>query len=118
MLTPILPRKSLSSYVKVASSLVMAACFTSPAQASTAQVCDAVEKLARSVAFNRQAGTPMMRMVQIADEAKKDAVIRDLAIDMVTSAYSSPVYQTPDSKINFVVSFGERWAMICVQALR
>lgn len=118
MLTPILPRKSLLSYAKIASSLVMAACFVSPSQASTVALCDSIEGLARTVAVNRQSGIPMMSMIKIADDYKKNPAIRDIAISMVTDAYSRPVYHSPEAKANFVVRFGEVWALACVKEFR
>lgn len=118
MLTHILPRKPLLIYAKIASSLVMAACFVSPSQASTADLCGSIEELARSAAVNRQLGTPMMRMIKVADDYKKTPAIRDVVISMVIDAYSRPVYHSPEAKANFVVHFGEVWALACVKAFR
>lgn len=118
MLTPILPRKSLLSYAKIASSLVMAACFVSPAQASTAALCDSIEGLARKTAFHRQAGIPIMHMIKIADDYKKNPAIRDVFIGVVIDAYSRPVYHSPEAKVDFVVHFGEVWALACVKEFR
>lgn len=118
MLTPILPRKPLLSYAKIASSLVMAACFVAPSQASTADLCDAIDELARTVAFNRQTDIPMMRMIKIADDYTETPAIRDLIVGVVIDAYSRPVYHSTEEKANFVVRFGEEWALACVKEFR
>ena len=78
------------------------------AEVPMSEFCPKIAQLSRSVMTARQAGVPMRKVMEIAENP--------VTVSMVTEAYGQSVYNTPEIKERVIQDFEDQGYMKCVKS--
>lgn len=81
------------------------------------KVCEVVDDLAKSIMTSRQAGTPMVENMRIADN-NEDEQARALIKAIVSDAYAEPRYNTEENQDKAVTDFRNKMYHGCMSRVR
>jgi hypothetical protein len=100
----------------IAAIAIAAASFNAFAE-DAEEICAGIGEVAASIMYARQTGRPMKDMIEMANDAKKEAgkEAGKVIMDIVRAAYSEPKMSYEPNQMEASIEFGNQVTVRCLQ---